>query len=474
MDNQSVTIPDGPFQPTWDSLMRYRVPQWYLDAKFGIFIHWGVYSVPAFGNEWYPRNMYQQDSAEYKYHVQRYGDLKSFGYKDFIPNFRAEKWDPKRWAELFRKAGAKYVVPVAEHHDGFAMYDSGFSRWCAAKMGPKRDIIRELADAVRAEGMYFGASTHRAEHWWFFHTDLDSDVKDPRYEDLYGPAQPESTPPSREFLEDWLARTCEIVDKYRPDLIWFDWWIEKPEFAPYLQRFAAYYYNSAAKWGREVVINYKNQAFKEGTAVFDIERGKLDRSSPYFWQTDTSIGKRSWGYIENEENRSPNELVDELVDIVSKNGCLLLNIGPRPDGTIPEEQERVLLEIGRWLEVNGEAVYGTRPWIVYGEGPTQTVGGSFGESKNKPFTGQDIRFTAKGDVLYAICLDWPGDQITVQSLSTNLRLYPDEVREVRMLGCDDPLQWSRDEAGLKVKMPTKRPCDYAYVLRITKKQSESE
>ena len=474
MSPKEIEIPEGPFKPEWESLKKYTVPKWYQDAKFGIFIHWGVYSVPAFGNEWYPRNMYQPDTPEHKHHIQTYGDLKSFGYKDFIPMFKAEKWDPNHWAELFKRSGAKYVVPVAEHHDGFPMYDCSFTKWSAAKMGPKRDIIGELAVAVRKQGMFFGVSSHRAEHWWFMHTELDSDVKDPNYADFYGPAQPENVPPSKEFLEDWLARTCEIVDKYRPNLVWFDWWIEQPVFEPYLRRFAAYYYNRAAQWGQEVVINYKNQAFPEGTAVFDIERGKLDDLREHFWQTDTSIGRKSWGYITDEENKSVNEIVDDLVDIVSKNGCLLLNIGPKPDGTIPEEQERVLLGIGEWLKVNGEAIYETRPWRVYGEGPTKTVGGSFGESKAQPFTARDIRFTTKGDVLYAICLDWPGKEVTIQSLSSNLRLYPHEIGEVRMLGVEQPLKWSRGEEGLKVTMPESKPCEHAFVLKITRKPKERE
>ncbi|NLE61196.1 MAG: alpha-L-fucosidase, partial [Planctomycetes bacterium] len=250
-DSVAGAEPVARFEPTWESLERYQVPQWYLDGKFGIFIHWGVYSVPAFGNEWYPRNMYLQDSKEFKHHLAKYGPHTKFGYKDFIPQFKAEKFDPNHWAEVFRKAGAKFIVPVAEHHDGFAMYDCSLSPWCAAKMGPKRDIVGELAAAVRKQGMVFGLSSHRAEHWWFFDGGMkfDSDVKDPQYASLYGPAQPEkASHPDKAFLDDWLARTRELVDKYQPQLVWFDWWIQQPEFAPYLQEFAAYYYNKGAEW----------------------------------------------------------------------------------------------------------------------------------------------------------------------------------------------------------------------------------
>ena len=246
----------GPFRPAWDSLKQYQVPDWYLDAKFGIFIHWGVYSVPAFGSEWYPRQMYMEGTPEFKHHLATYGPQSKFGYKDFIPMFRAEKFDAARWAELFRKAGAKYVVPVAEHHDGFPMYDCSFTEWSAAKMGPKRDIVGELAAAVRKEGLHFGASSHRIEHWFFMEGGrrFDSDVRDPRFEAFYGPAQPEKTAdgkenqPSEAHMRDWLARTSEIVDKYKPDLVWFDWWIEQPVMQPYLEKFAAFYYNRAQQW----------------------------------------------------------------------------------------------------------------------------------------------------------------------------------------------------------------------------------
>jgi len=470
MSSNSIPISNRPFQPSWESLQHYAIPDWYVDAKFGIFIHWGIYSVPAFQNEWYPRNMYLRDQPAYKHHLETYGPHKQFGYKDFIPMFTAEKWDAVEWAELFRKSGAKYVVPVAEHHDGFAMYDCSYGKWNASKMGPKRDVVGELAAAVRKEGLVFGVSYHRAEHWWFFEGGMqfDSDVGDPRYYCFYGPPRPRDTQPDEQFLNDWLGRACELVDKYRPQLFWFDWWIEQPSFKPYLQKFAAYYYNRGAQWNLGVAINYKHSAFPERAAVLDIERGKTDTLRPLFWQTDTSICKKSWCYIQDHDYKSADSIVDDLVDIVSKNGCLLLNIAPKPDGTIPEEQQLILLEIGRWLRVNGEAIYGTRPWKVYGEGPTQVIGGEFKDTASEPFTGRDIRFTTKGDTLYAIALAWPGEEMVIQSLSTNLRLHPEEVDNVQLLGSNEPLAWSRDEAGLRVEMPTQKPCDYAFSLKITK------
>jgi len=464
-------IPPGPFEPTWESLKQYQPPSWYMDGKFGIFIHWGVYCVPAFGNEWYPRQMYLQDTKEFAHHAQTWGPHTEFGYKDFIPMFTAEQFDPRAWAELFQRAGAKFVVPVAEHHDGFAMYDSALSEWTAAKMGPQRDTTGELAEATRAFGMTFGVSSHRAEHWWFFDggRQFGSDVQDPAYDGLYGPARPKDTPPDRVFLNDWLARTCELVDKYRPQLVWFDWWIEEPPFEPYLRHFAAYYYNRGAEWGQEVAINYKNKAFAEGSAVYDIERGQLSAPSPLFWQNDTSISKNSWGYIaeqpgcSGQDYKTPTHIIGDLVDIVSKNGALLLNIGPKPDGTIPQPEVEILLEIGEWLKMNGEAVYNTRPWHAFGEGPTEIPEGGFSDTKREAFTSQDVRFS-KGQALYATLLGWPHDgKVSIRSLGQN---SGEKVGNVSLLGSAAPLQWRQEADALTVRLPAEKPCEHAWVLKL--------
>jgi alpha-L-fucosidase len=316
-------------------------------------------------------------------------------------------------------------------------------------------------------------SSHRAEHWWFFEGGMkfDSDVQDPKYAGLYGPAQPKDMQPNQEFLDDWLARTCELVDKYQPQLVWFDWWIEEPAFKPYLRKFAAYYYNRGAEWDRGVAINYKNDAYPPEAAVFDVERGQLDDINPHFWQTDTAVAKNSWGYTADLQYKTAESIIGDLVDIVSKNGALLLNIGPRPDGTIPKEDEKILLDVGQWLWTNGEAIYGTRPWKVFGEGPTEVMSGGFTDTKREAFTDKDVRFTTKGDALYAIVLGWPKNgEVTVQSLSANLRLYPRPIANVQLLGAKGPLKWSRGKTGLKVKMPKKRPCEAAYVLKITPKK----
>jgi alpha-L-fucosidase len=461
-------ISTGPFAASWESLGGHQVPQWYEDAKFGIFIHWGVYSVPAFGSEWYPRNMYLQGSNEFKHHEATYGSQSKFGYKDFIPLFKAERFSADRWAEVFKQSGAKFVVPVAEHHDGFAMYDCGFSDWNAVKMGPKRDVVGEIAKAVRRKGLVFGLSSHRAEHWWFFNggREFDSDVKDPANSALYGPATPGETEPDAAFLDNWLARTSELVDKYQPQLVWFDWWIGRPSFKPYLQRFGAFYYDRGAEWQKGVAINYKYDAFPPNAAVLDIERGQLAGIRPQFWQTDTSISKNSWGYVTKQEYKTSGEIIGDLVDIVSKNGALLLNIGPRLDGTIPEEEESVLLAIGRWLKVNGEAIYGTRPWKTFGEGPTQVAEGAFSDTNRKPYTGKDIRFTKKGDTLYAIVLAWPGEKATIKALGTASPLVSGEIKDVRLLGHRGSLKFARTDEGLIVEMPVDMPSSDAVTLKI--------
>jgi alpha-L-fucosidase len=469
------------FEATWDSLKTYTVPDWYIDGKFGIFIHWGVYSVPAFSNEWYARNMYIADSKEYNHHLKKWGKHTEFGYKDFIPLFKAQKFDAVEWAALFKEAGAKFVVPVAEHHDGFPMYDSALTPWCAGKMGPKRDVIGELAQATRDLGMVFGVSSHRAEHWWFFNGGLefDSDVQDPAYADFYGPPRPgprinsEGWPsrdweprPEAQFLEDWLARCCELVDKYQPQLFWFDWWIEQIVFQPYLQKFAQYYYNRGLEWQRGVAINYKLETFPTGAAVYDVERGQLKDVRPFFWQTDTSISKNSWSYVTEQDYKTSRAIIGDLVDIVSKNGALLLNIGPRPDGTIPEPEQEILRDIGKWLTVNGQAIYNTRPWHTYGEGPTEIPEGGFTDTKRQPFTGQDIRFTTTAKAFYALCLDWPGSAVTITSLGSGSSIKAGNIAKISMLGSDGALAWSQNENGLTIHTPAEKPCDHAFTFKI--------
>ena len=471
-------ITAGPYRADWESLRNYQVPDWYKDAKFGIFIHWGVYSVPAFGSEWYPREMYQEGSPEYKHQLATYGPLTQFGYKDFIPRFTAANFDAEKWAALFQDAGAKYVVPVFEHHDGFAMYDSGLSDWTAVKMGPRRDVYAELAKAIRAKGLHLGASSHRIEHNFFLDggRKLDSDVNDPNYAAFYGPAHAwlqgkqslleDWTYLSADYLDDWLARDAEIVEKYDPDILYFDWWIGQPNARRHVAKFAAFYYDHAAAKGKVPIINYKDSAMEQHSAVLDIERGQLSGIRPLYWQTDTSISVKSWGYIENDTFKSAETIVHQLVDIVSKNGNLLVNIGPRPDGTIPEQTQATLREIGAWLKLNGEAIYGTRPWSKFGEGPTSVVEGKFHDTDTTAYTAQDFRFTTRGTALYAIELAWPQNGEAVVHSLNDASLSGGTIVSVQMLGTNMLLTHKLQADGLHIQLPLQKSGSYAYAFRI--------
>ncbi|MEO6804355.1 MAG: alpha-L-fucosidase [Granulicella sp.] len=496
-----------PFHASWDSLAQYRTPDWFRDAKFGIFLHWGVYSVPAFGNEWYSRNMYVPGNPAYEHHIATYGPQAKFGYKDFIPRFKAENFNPDAWVNLFVQAGARYVVPVAEHCDGFAMYDSDITPWNAVRMGPHRDVVGDLAASTRARGLHFGLSSHTAEHWWWYGRgrSFPSDVRDetPETAKLYGPAafmnlpgadgvtqdKKEPNPdhlerwlaPDQPFLDNWLALSSELVDKYHPDFVYFDWWIGQPAFKPDLQKFAAYYYDRSAERHQQPVLTYKQESMPANVATLDIERGKLDTLRLLPWQTDTSISVHSWGYVEHDEYRSAKSLIHQLVDTVSKNGNLLLNVGPKSDGTIPEEARTVLIQMGEWLRINGEAIYGSRPFTVFGEGPTLAAKNSTEKDKDiQVYTPEDIRYTTShsGSTLYATALGWPTDgSLTLHTLYRGNPYLPAPVCSVRLLGTGQVIPFEQKPDGLHLKLaataPDALPADVAYVFVIPERCSEA-
>ncbi len=461
-------IRQGPYSDNWESLSSAQVPEWFPKAKFGIFIHWGLYSIAAHKNEWYSRNMYIQDKEEWEYHRKTYGSHTEFGYKDFIPLFRAEQFDPKEWAALFIRAGARYVMPVAEHHDGFQMYDSALSKYNAAAMGPHRDILGELKAACEKNGLYFCTSSHRAEHWFFMShgREFESDVKEPLVRgDFYWPAMPEPDPqdlqsapyPSEEFLQDWLVRTCELAEKYEPALFYFDWWIQHEAFKPYLKKAVAFYYNLGAARGVRTAVCYKHDAMMWGSGITEIERGSFRDAKPYVWQTDTAVANNSWCYTDTLEYKSAAEIIRTLVDVVSKNGNLLLNIGPKGDGSIPDKDREILNQIGDWLKINGEAVYGSHVWRISAEGPTETAEGQFTDLCAPVYQENDFRFTAKGGCIYVFAMNYPEHgQVTVhafrKSPDQNIPQFHGLIEDVAVLGKEQAPQWQADETGLHIKM----------------------
>ena len=469
------------FQPTWNSLRTHKTPQWFQESKFGIYTHWGVYCVPAYGPNatWYPYNMYRPGSGQYEYHVKTYGAPEKFGYKDFIPGFNGEKFDADEWAEIFKGAGAQYAGPVGEHHDGFCLWDSAHTEWKATRMGPKRDVVGELANAVRQQDMRFMVALHHAENWWFFpHWIPEYDTANPEYRGLYGEAHDldgnvgkddffAQTKPSQAFLELWKNKTCEVIDNYQPDMLWFDFGLRGVQ-EHYKREMLAHYYNRAEEWGKEVLVTYKWHNLVPGSGMVDLELGRFDELTYQMWLTDTTVDDgQGWGFLHDQKYKELHTLVHYLVDNVSKNGYLLLNVGPRPDGEIPDEAKSLLAGMGQWLEVNGEAIYGTTPWMTYGEGPTKMEkAGYFMEDAEVKYTPHDFRFTAKDDTIYAICLGRPSGEVTIESCKA---LYVDEIENVSMLGVEQPLEWALTGEGLKITPPVDLPSDNAVTFKIERK-----
>ena len=481
LEEINQVIQKGPFRADWNSLTQFSVPDWFPKAKFGIFIHWGLYSVAAHSNEWYSRNMYIREKEEWHYHRKTFGEHTEFGYKDFIPMFHAKNFCAEQWAKLFREAGARYVFPVAEHHDGFQMYRSEISKYNAFDMGPHRDLLGELKQAVEAEGMEFCTSSHRAEHWFFMGhgKEFESDIKEPlKRGDFYWPAMSEpdleelqSQPyPNEEFLTDWLLRTCEIVDRYRPSILYFDWWIQHEAFKEILKKLAAYYYNRAVSWKKQVAICYKHDAMMFGSGIIEVERGGLADAKPYVWQTDTAIAKNSWCYTDTLEYKTSRQIICTLIETISKNGNMLLNVGPRGDGSISEKDQKILKEIGTWINKNKEAIYESKPWRKCSEGFVHRKEGQFTDNEELPYTKEDICFTVKGDCIYAFVMNYPQDQmITIHSLACssnqNIPEFHGLIQSVTVLGFETELNWYQDGAGLHIHTTT-IVSEYPVVVRV--------
>lgn len=470
------------FEPNWESLSKHReAPDWFRDAKLGIYFHWGVYSVPAFGSEWYPRNMHFKQNREYKHHVEKYGHPSEFGYHDFVPMFTAENFDAEEWADLFVKAGARFAGPVAEHHDGFSMWDSEVTPWNAADKGPKQDITGKLKKAFDEKGLKLITTFHHArnlqrykgkkdeERFSLSHYPLFDNMPptwdDPELNYLYG-----NIPEEKWLQEVWFGKLKEVIDKYQPDIMWFDSWLDEiPE--DYRQKFCAYYLNQAEKWGKEVVIVRKQDDLPLEVSVDDLEKSRKNELDEKVWMTDETVSTGSWCYTADLQIKPSKDVLHVLIDIVSKNGVLLLNISPKADGTIPGDQREVLAKMGEWLDKYGEAIYETRPWYTFGEGPTKEPEGHFSNHREFlkiKYSAKDVRYTTNGNTIYATVLGWPGnnENMLLKSFTAGEWKNQKKIKSVSLLGYDGKIDYSLTDSGLLLSTPGNPTDEMAVVFKI--------
>lgn len=465
------------YKSTWESLSQHeKAPEWFKDAKFGIYFHWGVYSVPAFGSEWYPRNMHLPDRKEYKHHLKTYGHPSRFGYHDFVPLFKAEHFDSEEWADLFQEAGARFAGPVAEHHDGFSMWASHVNPWNVKDKGPKRDITGELAKSFKKRRIKLITTFHHArllqrnvglEDWngpdsydshYPYHPDYPTSSKDPELRLLYGNI------PDDQFYKQWKKKIIEVIDNYHPDIIWFDSWLNLiPENIR--QELCAYYLNSALKRDKNVVITYKQVDLPKSFCVLDIEKGvALDRTDET-WVTDDTLSWGSWCYTQDIKIKPAKIVLHSLIDIVSKNGVLLLNISPKADGSIPDNQKKVLRTIGKWLKKYGEAIYNTQAWYVYGFGPTKSS-----EKTTTVFSSKDVRFTwsRDGKIIYIIFLGKPeqGKKVELRSFGIHRYPTPSPIKRITLLGTDIQVEWELNDYSFYLTIPDGPKNDMATVFKM--------
>ena len=512
---QSFTdVAPGPFKPDWDSLKaQYQAPGWFRDAKFGIWAHWSAQCVPEAG-DWYARQMYIQGNKQYDDHLARFGHPADSGFMEMDNRWKAENWNPEALLDLYAKAGAKYFVSLANHHDNFDNYHSRFHDWNSTRVGPRRDIVGAWAKAARARGLKFGVSNHSAHSWHWFQVAYGYDPEGARAgqrydawkltkydgkgkwwegldpQELYaGAVMPmpdgitsikdanafhethdrvwNETPPlaNPAFVRQWYLRCKDLIDSYKPDLVYFDNF-DLPLGQAGLD-VTAHYYNSSIRWhgSLQAVVNCKALPENRRAAVVeDVERGFRADIVPHPWQTDTCIG--DWHYNRARYNdksyMGAAAVIHRLCDVVAKNGCLLLSIPVRGDGTIDSEERAIVEQIGTWTQRFGEAIYGSRPWKLSGEGPTQIASGQFGEGKMKPFEAADIRFTTKGPVLYAITLGRPDGMVNIASLART-----GTVARVEVVGSNAPLSFTQDGTGLHVTVPPAASHDFGVALKIT-------
>ncbi|MEO7215433.1 alpha-L-fucosidase [Mucilaginibacter sp.] len=478
---QQLPINDGPFKPTEESLKNYKYPEWFKDAKFGIWAHWGPQAVPRQG-DWYAKKMYEENSTQYKYHLEHYGHPSKFGYKDIIPLWKAQKWDPEKLMALYKKAGAKYFVSMASHHDNFFLWNSKINRWNAAQMGPHKDVVGLWQKAAKKNGLKFGVSEHLAASYTWFQAAHSADTagqykgvpydgNNPGYFDLYhtkgDPKDRGWLTTNTEWHKQWFADVKELVDTYHPDLLYSD---SQLPFGDVGRSMLANFYNGNAAFNKgQMTAVYNCKEPSRGMWAQDLERGVQDSISAYPWQTDTSIG--DWYYRTGQQYKSGTDIIRMLTDIVSKNGNLLINIVQTPEGDLEPDMLNTLEEIGNWTAANGEGIYGSRPWKVYGEGPStikanQKKGHFGGLSDEGKFTASDIRFTTNGNKLYAFLLDVPPGDIQIASLGKKSKLNAKKVLSVKLLGSNARINWQQTDDALVIKKPANLPAWKVLGLKV--------
>lgn len=486
--------PGGPFTPDWDSLKQYQCPEWFRDAKFGIWAHWSAQCVPEDG-DWYARKMYIEENGRYRFHIAHYGHPSKFGFKDIDNLWKAEKWDPEKLIALYKLAGAKYFVALANHHDNFDCYNSKYQPWNSVNIGPKQDIVGGWGKAARAAGLRFGVTVHAARAWNWFEPAQGSDkfgpLKGVPYDgaltmaegkgkwwegydpqDLYAQNHIPGAKPSEAYCDKFFNRTIDLIDKYQPDLLYFD-----DSVLPlgdvdqkYGLRITSHLYNSSVKLHgqNEAVMNTKGLREQQRRClVLDIERRRSGRIEPLAWQTDTCIG--GWHYASafpaNHSYKQPQEIIHLLADIVSKNGNLLLNIPMRGNGTIDDDERACLDGLAAWMSINGESIFATRPWKQFGEGPTSVVAADgLVEKKPKPYSSQDLRFTQSKDgrLLYATVLGLPAEPTMIQSLAAG----KEKIVSIKLLGSNDVISWKQEKDALEIQSVKAWPCQHAVVFKI--------
>ncbi|QZT39159.1 alpha-L-fucosidase [Halosquirtibacter xylanolyticus] len=476
------------FKEDWKELKNHQAsPKWFADAKLGIYFHWGVYSVPAYGNEWYPRNVHFKNRGIYKHHVKTYGNFDKFAYHDFVPMFKAENFNAAEWVQLFEDAGAQFAGPVAEHHDGFSMWDSEVTPWNSMDKGPHKDIVGEMKKEMDKHGMKFITTFHHARNLQRYSDRYEDEIANHkgRFQDSHYPYFPGTPPttkdpelaylygniPEAEWNEKvWFGKLKEVIDKYQPDIIWFDSWLDRiPE--NYRKKFCTYYLQEAKKWHKDVVIVRKQNDLPIEFTVDDLEKSRKNKIEKHVWMTDETISKGSWCYTDNLKVKPSEDVLHVLIDIVSKNGVLLLNVSPKADGTIPQDQQKVLRDMGSWLKKYGESIYATRPWYTFGEGPTKEPDGHFNNHKKFlkiKYTEEDIRYTTKKNTVFATILGkvTPKREYVLTAFNKANNDHYGKVKGVKVLGSKHKIKWKLKEDGLHLTMPKGMEEDMASVIKI--------